>query len=159
MSLRNTTIERHDETAIRIAEGSAMHEGWDDYADERGWKGVGIAPCGRHRDSDALERSNHVTVVALLDDIGPDGHDIADFGHWAVGWIEEITYDLGNADMAAAVADIRARVEDYPSLDDDLFSTYEWEENHNDEGYCYADRDMECHRTDDSRRILEDEGD
>ena len=153
-----TTPGRHDTTAQAIAnQPYLMFSGWDDYADERGWSGVGIAPCGRHRDSDALERSNFDTVIALLDDIDHDGHDIADFSHWAVGWIDEITYDLGNADMVAAVADIRARHDDYPVLDEDLYYEYEWEENHHDEGYCYADRDMECHRTDDRSRILGDE--
>jgi len=100
MMTYGTTRGRHDAIAQAIADRPyLMFSGWDDYADERGWKGVGIAPCGRHRDSDALVRSNFDTVNAALDAVDHDGHDIADFSHWAVGWIDEITYDLGNADM------------------------------------------------------------
>lgn len=118
-----------------IARKVAQETGWDvdEYAAGRGWTAVGVGPVGRSRDSEAL-------------------------GHWAVGWVDEIAYDAGHPATVAAVASIRARLDNYPVLDDDDYYRQEWADNHPDGAavgrYCYADGSAECHYTDDLGRIV-----
>lgn len=88
-----------------------------------------IGPVGVHRDSDTLDRANWQTVNDAYDKIDPEGddHEVLRFGHWAVGWIEEVAYRPGS--QCAALADeFRARLEDYPVLDEHLWSELEMEE-------------------------------
>lgn len=133
--------------------------GWnlDAYATARGWGAVGIGPCGRSRDSESLEVSNYETAQAILRDAGAR-FDTPEFGHWAVGWVREIAHDAADTATVAAVASIRARLEDYPVLDEADYSDREWADNHPNGtrigAYCYADWGDDCHRTDLSGRIL-----
>jgi hypothetical protein len=135
----------HSETAIAIGRAT----GWrpDDTAAAHEWTAVGIGPCGRHRDSDALERSNAETAIAQLESVDPAGYAILSFGHWAVGWVEEIAYDLGNAAMVAAVDAMRASLDDYPCLDETHYCELEYQDNHPeaDPWRCYGGPD--CHET------------
>lgn len=138
-----------------IARKVAQETGWDvdEYAAGRGWTAVGVGPVGRSRDSDALETSNFRTAQALLDDAGAR-YATVHFGHWAVGWVDEIAYDAGDPATVAAVASIRARLDEYPVLDEEDYSAQEWADNHPDGRHCYASRDAECHATDYLSRII-----
>lgn len=145
----------HTEQARAVARAT----GWnlDAYAADQEWSAVGIGPVGRSRDSEALETSNYRTACAILDAAGAR-YTEPTFGHWAFGWVGEIAYDAGDPATVAAVAGIRARLDDYPVLDEMDYSAQEWADNHPDGAavgrYCYASRDAECHYTDDLGRIV-----
>jgi len=87
-----------------------------------------VAPCGRNRDSSALEESN---FDACLEELGGESEsvEIHRFGHWACGWYEIILIDPSMADKAQEIAD---SLEDYPCLDDEDLSKREYESFLND---------------------------
>lgn len=111
----------------------------------------GFSPDGdyvlltRHRDSDALSRSNWERVYADLDcqpfDSSSRFRAMPDnFGarpavydwrasHWAVGWVE---YLMIRADAPQAIRDkaqaIADQLENYPVYDEDHYSELEWNE-------------------------------
>lgn len=136
-----TTTYQHSDHALLVQRETGCD--WDRYAADMEWVGVGIGPVGISRDSDALERSNYILAQEMLDGIDPDAWSIARFNHWAVGWIDEIVYDIGNDDMSAEVSRIRGMLEDYPVLDEVHYSELEWSDNHPDDGVCYSD-DGDC---------------
>lgn len=123
----------------------ARQTGWnlDTEAADRDWSAIGIGPVGQHRDSDALDRSNFAIVSADLRERFGDAVDTASFGHWGVGWIEEVIFDAGRPDVADAVQAWRDALADYPVADDEQFSQLEWEDNHPHDGRCYSD-DPDC---------------
>lgn len=135
----------HTEQAQKIADAT----GWrlDEDAEERGWSGIGIGPVGQHRDSEALERSNfRVIYDDLVREFGdPGAHvDIARFGHWAVGWVEEIIWNTGDPAIVEVVQKWRDALDDYPVADESDFSALEWEDNHpENDPHCYSD-DPDC---------------
>lgn len=116
----------HTDQALAVA----RETGWDltAYADEREWEGVGIAPGGVHRESEIHARSNHRVIVADLSRRFGDAIDVAHFGHAMVGWVDEIVYDTGNADVRAQVAKWVAALEEYPVASDEDYSALELEE-------------------------------
>lgn len=142
-------------TAQALAVSRATGWDLDAYARDREWSAVGLGPVGQSRDSDAYERSNMRAATALLDAAGAR-YAVVSFGHWAVGWVEDIAHDSGDPATVAAVADIAARLDRYPLLDEDDAYDEEWRENHPDGtragAYCYAED--ECHYTDDLGRIV-----
>jgi hypothetical protein len=130
----------HSPQAIDVSRAT----GWDldRWAESHGWASVGIGPVGQLRDSDALERSNFAAARAILDAAGAR-YDAVTFGHWAVGWVEDIAYDAGDPATVAAVEGIAARLADYPCLDELEWSRLEWADAHPDGRYCYSD-DPDC---------------
>ena len=97
-------------------------------ARETGWQrppGYGLGPVGRSRDSDILEVSNFETILADLTGID-DRVTVARFGHWAVGWVEEILCPLTPA-IGERVAYWTGRLADYPVADEDDYSRREQE--------------------------------
>lgn len=132
----------HSETARAIA----RETGWDldGYAEERDWAGVGVGPVGRHRDSGSLDKSNFDVILAdLRTSFGEDAIDVAHFGHWGVGWVDELVWDFGHEGIATAVQEWRTALDDYPVADDMAFSEQEWADNHPSDSECYSD-DPEC---------------
>lgn len=141
----------HSAQALAVA----RETGWnlDEYATDHGWSGVGIGPVGTHRDSDPLAKANWQATVEILNRKfghaatnadGPSPWDSTTFGHWGVGWIEELTHDTGNADVTAEVQAIRDALDNYPVLDDEMYARLEWEDNHPEgDTYCYSD-DPDC---------------
>jgi hypothetical protein len=111
------------------ARAVARETGWDidDLTVSRGWAGMGVGPVGQHRDSDALERSNYRVILEDLSTRFGDDVGEASFGHWGVGWVEEITWNAGNAELADAVAAWEAALADYPVADDEDHSALELE--------------------------------
>lgn len=100
-----------------------MPGGWNhDHAD---WL---IGPVGAHRDSDLVAQSNYAVALARLASIDPEGvdHEEHRFGHFAVGWIDEIATRPGSA-CAVLASEICEEVVDCPVLDEDHLSTLECE--------------------------------
>jgi len=87
-----------------------------------------IGPVGHHRDSDLVEESNWQTMLASYREIDPEelDHEVHRFGHFAVGWVEEIAYRPGSA-VAVEADRLRERLEGYPILDEDHHSMLESE--------------------------------
>lgn len=110
----------------------------------REWKEMGIGPVGQHRDSDPLEKSNFRIICADLMERFSNKVDILRFGHFGVGWVEEIAFDSSDDEVVKAVVAWGKKLENYPVADEDDYSDLEWEENHPTENECYADSDCPC---------------
>lgn len=126
----------------------ARQTGWDveRFRIDADWDMVGMGPVGRHRDSDALARSNYTVILKDLRDRFGDAVDDVRFGHWGVGWVEEIVFDAGRVDVVKAVEEWIGTLERYPVASDEHFSQMEWDENHPEKDrYCYSDRRNHCH--------------
>jgi hypothetical protein len=138
----------HTPEALESAEAFDGFTGWnlDRHASKYEWAGVGLVSVTQHRDSDAVERSNFDSAKSELSEkFGKDSVAVVSFGHWAVGWVEILTFDTGVEGLAEAVAGIKARLEKYALLDESLWSEYEWSENHPEgENTCYADKREQC---------------
>lgn len=134
---------QHTETAREIARDTGAD--WDAYATARGWSGVGIGPVGMSRDSDPLERANYRAAARML---AAGRVDSAEFGHWAVGWIREQTFDAGHSPTVEAVNAILAQLDTYAVLDEDEYAREQWDEDHPaNSTECYAeDEDCPCGR-------------
>jgi len=102
---------------------------------------------GKHRDSDALTRSNWDAAIRILSDawgeqieeFAPDGYvtkpDAApaaytfSASHWAVGWCETLLVRPDAPErVLEAARDIEQRLESYPVLDESAYSELEWNE-------------------------------
>ena len=92
----------------------------DDYRD---WYGV----IGRSRDSGLLEKSNFEAALAQL---GGESTDVRveRYGHWGVGWVEEIYVRPGSQALAVA-EEIAECLEEFPALDDEDFARRAEEES------------------------------
>jgi hypothetical protein len=133
--------------------------------------GYMLAGFGQHRDSDAVARTNYLEAQRLIceaagqewtgpgdlecfnvlgDQIYTDPVIYGSWRHWAVGWIEELLVRV-DCDAATRTAfELHTYVtEQYPILNDDLWSMIEDEDNHPDaDDLCYSDNpDCECGRS------------
>lgn len=88
-----------------------------------------IGPVGVHRDSEVVDRANWEAVINAYEKADPDQNDwhTMRFGHWAVGWVEEVAYRPGSK-IAELASEFRERLEDYPILDEHILSRMEAEE-------------------------------
>jgi hypothetical protein len=105
--------------------------GWrpEEFAADHEWSAIGIGPVGQHRDSDARARSNFAVILEDLQDrFGADSVTDVSFGHWGVGWVEEIAFDLSNDELCDAVESWEVHLADYPVASDEHLSTLESEE-------------------------------
>lgn len=89
---------------------------------------------GRHRDSDALANSNFEVIEADLKKRFPDDVENHRFGHFAVGWVEELLVRMFNDNgkltpAGRAAVEWGVKIEDYPVADEDDFSRREFEES------------------------------
>jgi hypothetical protein len=87
---------------------------------------------GRHRDSGLLEQSNFDTIKNDLEESFPNDVEVASFGHFAVGWIEELLVRMIDDQGAVTPAGTAAitwklKLENYPVADEDDFSRREYE--------------------------------
>jgi len=89
-----------------------------------------VCPVNKTRDSDALDRSNFDKIERLLVDNDPNEteHTIASFNHWACGWFYLILVNPSSK-SEEIVNNAIERLENYPILDEDLFSEYELKDN------------------------------
>lgn len=95
--------------------------------------------CGRSRDSDALERANFDAMLKALG--GERSHEtlgdpndpgcalplvkIVRESHWAVGWVEWIAIHESANEQLEIADKIAGKLEDYPVVDEHLWSEYE----------------------------------
>jgi hypothetical protein len=79
-----------------------------------------------HRDSDALSRSNAAVIRDRIHPWIEDGKDgiIGRESHWACGWIETL-YVRRDSDAGRVLEQIGEDLEQYPVLDEDLWSRME----------------------------------
>lgn len=82
---------------------------------------------GQHRDSDVVDRSNFTCALAALGGESETVLVIRD-SHWAVGWVEAILIHETNTAALTAADAMRAKLADYPILDDEHESQLEWDE-------------------------------
>lgn len=89
---------------------------------------------GRHRDSDALTRSNftcgleQVVAAAYPRSIDAVAVQVVCETHWAVGWVEWIAIHHSAKAALKIAEDIAAGLEDYPAVNEDHWSRLEWTE-------------------------------
>ena len=106
------------------------------------WPNHYSAGVGQSRDSDCLEQSNFATMLKLLGGES-DIVTVVRESHWAVGWVEWIAIEADGtdeSDKALQIADeAKARLEDYPVLDEDDFSEREMEAANETWANCYND--------------------
>lgn len=92
--------------------------------------------CARHRDSDAIARSNFACIQRDAEKNYPDSFTddesaafIASFGHWAVGWVEYLMLPADDLNLASWIFEILDDLRDsYPVYDDDHHSQLESDE-------------------------------
>jgi len=102
---------------------------WYDYYD---------AGVDQTRDSDALERANFRAMLSALgfddNENAPDDCPLVDDeptrvivrkNHWAVGWVEWIAVHHTDTEGLRIANEQAARLQDYPVLDEGLWSEYE----------------------------------
>lgn len=87
---------------------------------------------GHSRDSDLLEESNWETILKDLEERFPNDVEAIRFGHWAVGWVEELAVRVlgknGRVTKAALAAlEWKEKLENYPVADEEDFSKREYE--------------------------------
>lgn len=124
-----------------------------------------LAGFGVHRDSDSLARANYESAQRLIceaacqgwsgfgdltvfhsdgDEIHTDALIVGSWGHWAVGWVEELLVREDNDVAVNKAFELHTYVtEQYPVLDDELHSMIEWDDNHPSDGLCYGE-DCDC---------------
>ena len=102
-----------------------------DDTDYRDWFGI----VGQSRDSGARERSNFRVALQMLGGES-DNVRVERYGHWAVGWIEEV-YIRPNTKEYAIACEIETALSDYPVLDESDFSNEEQEEAMETWKHCY----------------------
>jgi hypothetical protein len=90
------------------------------------------ATVGRHRDSTLLEESNWAVVTADMQKRFPDDTEIVRFGHWGVGWVEELFVRIWDASgeitpAFQAAAEWRGALEGYPVANDEHYSQMEYD--------------------------------
>jgi hypothetical protein len=105
-----------------------------------------LGPVIRHRDSDCLQESNAAALEKHLesDPTLADDWTITGCGHWAVGWVDHLSYRAVEADGKTATRIARvlrawfAALDDYPIADEDDFSRREQEEADRVWQDCYS---------------------
>jgi hypothetical protein len=106
---------------------------------------------GQHRDSDILARCNWQVAVETLealaeqldafDDAGDSYLQIAADSHWAVGWCDTLLLHKDSpAQLIAEAEGIVKRLQNYPILNENLFSETE-EEEANETWSCFSLRE------------------
>ena len=97
-----------------------------------------IVAATKHRDSDAIQRSNydyiHTQLLERIIEAGQTKNQrdiirVEDFSHWAVGWVHYLLVNPEYTDFIALVKSYHERLESYPILDEDLYSAYDLEDN------------------------------
>lgn len=93
------------------------------------WK---LGPCFIHRDSGLLEQSNaRVMLKRLKEEVGEGENgpawQVTRCGHWAVGWVEHLSYDSANEKIVSFLTKWDAELADYPVADEMDYSELEQE--------------------------------
>lgn len=102
------------------------------------WPEYYSSGVGQSRDSDALERSNFVSMLKALGGES-DTVIVVREGHWAVGWIEWIAIHESDEKALTEADEIMGALADYPVIDDSHWSETESEEANEVWANCYDD--------------------
>lgn len=88
-----------------------------------------VGPVGVHRESALYERANWEAVTREFAKLDPEGldYEVIRFGHYAVGWVDELIRRPDTA-IARAAERIREGLEQYPIVDEDVLSELEMED-------------------------------
>lgn len=107
--------------------------------DQQDWL---VAPFTTNRDADCLTRANWETQLARLSAVDPNGETWKQrsFGHWACGHFD-IVIVKPNTPAATKVEELQQASEDYPVLDEELFSRLEEEKAGEVWKNCYRERE------------------
>jgi hypothetical protein len=114
-------------------------DGYSNFAgDDSDYRHWFAAPLGRSRDSSVLEESNFAKGVERL---GGESDDVmvARYGHWAVGWVEQV-YVRPGSDAVAIAEEIHDKLESHPVLDEDDYSERCMEEANKVWSGCFDDK-------------------
>lgn len=98
-------------------------DSWNNYAGQLPDQDLFVL-LGRNRDSDLLSESNWDCAIERL---GEENIEIVRFGHWACGWIEYLCIRGDNAQFDEA-QEIESELDAYPVLDEDDYSTRQYDE-------------------------------
>jgi len=84
------------------------------------------------RDSGLIEESNGQYIEKQFKQYNDDTVQFQDFNHWTCGWIKAIAVKIHNdenefTEAFLTLCDIFEKLDDYPLLDEDDYSTREWE--------------------------------
>lgn len=101
------------------------------------WPDYYSAGFGQSRDSDALERSNFRVALA---EIGGESETVIVVreSHWAVGWVEWVAVHESDSKSLEIASRLAGKVENYPILDEEDFSTLEQEDANEVWRNCYS---------------------
>lgn len=91
--------------------------------DRKDWEVVNVI---KTRDSNCFERANFDSAIELLGGES-DNVEIHRFGHWGPGWFEIIIVNPNSREYNIAKM-IEEKIENYPCLDEDRYSMYQYEE-------------------------------
>jgi hypothetical protein len=80
----------------------------------------------QNRDSGILDKANFIAAKKALDYQGAD-YTVLSFNHWAVGWVEGIFIHQSEIESVEIANNIEDSLNDYPVLDDELYSSMEWD--------------------------------
>lgn len=93
-----------------------------------------MGPTIQHRDSPILDKSNAASMVKTLeaDPTLADDWYISESSHWAVGWVEQLSFKVVDTDekpsrVARIIKGMMDALEEYPVLDESSFSEMEHE--------------------------------
>jgi hypothetical protein len=95
----------------------------------------GLCYALEHRDSNTFEQSNSAYIQAQIKARGlSESFEVLHFGHWAVGWIEQLAIKLvdDNGELNKPALDFMQEIHDsladYPILDEEDYSRREYED-------------------------------
>jgi len=138
-SLESIEAEKKTITAADIKEALERPENCGFlYQDERLFMSMSLGPVIQHRDSTLLQESNAATVKKYIERLtnqgilGEDNIDYTSMNHWAVGWVEHLSFlviDLeGNPTNEFAFLRLwNKALEEYPIADEDDLGMREWD--------------------------------
>lgn len=141
MTIENARARARAMTEEEIREVCAMPSdfGWQDPAEEEGEEGTtwALGPLVDSRDSEPLLQANGQAMVTTMTELfGPEGIDagwqVTRCRHWGLGWVEHLSCRALDAEgiptpQIGALLVLADRLQDYPVLDEDLYSRLELE--------------------------------
>ena len=86
-----------------------------------------VIPVIQTRNSKVLEKTNFQAAIKILDGESKQVQ-IHRFNHWGPGWFEIILINPNDKGIMEKAKSIEESLENYPILDDELYSQLEWNE-------------------------------
>lgn len=93
-----------------------------------------LGPVIQHRDSDLIQKSNAKAMIETLegDPSLADDWEVCSCGHWAVGWVEQLSFRVVDKDgkpsrVARVIKGMLDSIEEYPLLDEEEHSRMEYD--------------------------------